>query len=89
MGANVARLNVATVKYGTGYTADYVNRMRAMLLRNLGEPFDFYCITEDPSGLDDEVRVITPPMDVPGWWNKMFLFSPEMPEGETLYLDLD
>lgn len=83
------RLNVATVKYGKAYPADYVNRMLSMLSRHLREPFDLYCITEDTSGLDPEVRVIAPPFDVPGWWNKLFLFSPVMPAGETLYLDLD
>lgn len=84
-----SRLNVATVKYGSAYPVDYVNRMLSMLTRHLAEPFDLYCITEDASGLDPEIKVLTPPFDVPGWWNKIFLFSPIMPSGETLYLDLD
>lgn len=83
------RLNVATVKYGSAYPADYVNRMLSMLTRHLAEPFDLYCITEDSTGLDPEIKVIAPPFDVPGWWNKIFLFSPVMPQGETLYLDID
>lgn len=85
----ISRLNVATVKYGTAYSADYVNRMHSMLKRHLHEPFNLYCITEDASGLDPEIAVIAPPMDVPGWWNKIFLFSPHVPQGETLYLDID
>lgn len=84
-----SRLNVATVKFGDFYSSDYVNRMLSMLRRHLDEPFDLYCITENPEGLDPAITVITPPMEVPGWWNKLFLFSPVMPEGETLYLDID
>lgn len=84
-----SRLNVATVKYGSAYPADYVNRMLSMLTRHLAEPFDLYCITEDAAGLDPEIKVLAPPFDVPGWWNKIFLFSPVMPKGETLYLDID
>lgn len=84
-----ARLNVATVKYGTAYSSDYVNRMLSMLKRHLHEPFDMFCLTEDGAGLDPDIRVIAPPFDVPGWWNKIFLFSPVVPEGETLYLDID
>ncbi|HUD53045.1 hypothetical protein [Parvibaculum sp.] len=83
------RLNIVTVKYGTAYPADYVNRMFSMLRRHLDEDFDAWCITEDPRGLEASIKPIKPLFNVPGWWNKLFLFSPAMPEGEILYLDLD
>jgi hypothetical protein len=83
------RLNVVTVKTGTGYTADYVNRMFSMVRRNLQIPFDFYCLTENPEGLAPDIQPIHLHEVLPRWWNKMFLFSDLIPTGPMLYLDLD
>ncbi|MGB5093443.1 MAG: hypothetical protein WBN97_09065 [Parvibaculum sp.] len=85
----MAKLNIVTVKYGSAYSADYVNRMFSMLRRHLDEDFVAWCITENPKGLGRSIKTIKPLFNVPGWWNKLFLFSPAMPKGEILYLDLD
>lgn len=42
--------------------------------RHLLEPFEFECITES---------------DLPGWWGKVRLFSPEISRSRNLWLDLD
>jgi hypothetical protein len=82
-------LNIITVKTGDRYSADYVNKMFSMLLRNLKLPFAFYCLTENPKGLDLDINLIHPPEVLHGWWNKLWLFSDIMPDGPLLYLDLD
>lgn len=82
-------LNVITVKVGERYKPEYVTKMRSMLLRHLRIPFEFYCLTEDASGLSDDIGIIEPFPGLEGWWNKMALFSDRMPAGSLLYLDLD
>ncbi len=87
------KLNVVCLKWGTKYSADYVNRLFHMVSRNLSRPFRFHCLTEDPDGLD---RAIVPlaletSPDLAGWWYKLSLFREEFfgLSGPLLYLDLD
>jgi hypothetical protein len=55
-------------------------------------PFEFHCLTEDPQGLDAEIKTISLPSH-PGiktWWSKLYMFSTELPiKGTILYFDLD
>jgi hypothetical protein len=83
--------NVLVLKHGTKYSAEYVNKMYNMVSANLEYDFNFYCITEDPTGLDPNVNVIPlPSVGVTGWWYKPYIFSKELPiQGTILYLDLD
>jgi hypothetical protein len=52
----------------------------------------FWCYTEDPKGIIEPVNII-PILKRPSlrkWWNKLALFSNEMPfEGKCLFFDLD
>ena len=48
-----------------------------------------WCITDRPSELPEFVKSITPFKKSKGWWNKLNLFSPQMPNGQILYMDLD
>jgi hypothetical protein len=55
-------------------------------------PFDFYCFTDEPDDpeLDSGIRTCKLPEGIPYWWNKLYLFSKEMPiKGRIFYLDLD
>jgi len=91
------KVNVVCVKWGTLYSSDYVNKLYSMVKRNLTMEFDFYCITDDPTGIRSEV--ITKPCNVKilndidsseNQWYKESMFIPGMlPERITLYLDLD
>ena len=53
------------------------------MARNTTVPFQFCCITDDPTGLDDDIRVI-PIWDdhagMGGCYRKVKLFAPEMSE---------
>lgn len=82
-------LNIITVKVGNRYSADYPNRMLSMLRRHLKTPFRFYCITDNPAGLDRDILSLCPIIPLAGWWNKLLLFSPFVPSGRMMYLDLD
>src|SRR6185503_624067 len=40
------------------YTADHVNRLAEMLQRNTTVKYDFYCVTDDPTGIREDVKVV-------------------------------
>jgi len=48
-----------------------------------------WCITDRPDELPDFIQPIEPFKKSKGWWNKINLYSPKMPEGDILYMDLD
>jgi hypothetical protein len=54
-------VNVLCMKWGTKYPADYVNTLYSMVARNLTREFRFVCLTEDATGLHDQVEVFTLP----------------------------
>lgn len=46
---------IICMKWGTKYGPEYVNRLYNMVARNLTLPFTFACLTDDSSGIRDEV----------------------------------
>jgi hypothetical protein len=86
-------VNIYTVKWGTKYSSEYVNKIAEDLQSLSPESHKkVFCITDDPSGLSDLVEPILIPEenDLEKWWNKMYLFSPLVSqEGEKLFFDLD
>ena len=48
-----------------------------------------YCITDRPDEVGNWAVPITPFVTSSGWWNKINLYSKDMPSGVILYLDLD
>lgn len=86
-------INIYTVKWGTKYGPEYVNRVLAQCKEHITSEFNFYCLTEDPRGLSPEVEVIPLPNNnyYEKWWNKLYLFDPRVvrQKGEKLFLDLD
>jgi hypothetical protein len=89
--------NVLCMKWGSKYPAVYVNTLYAMVARNLARPFRFICLTDDRTGVRNEVECRDlPRMDIgtsnPAYaWRKLSVFSPELHDlsGPVLFLDLD
>ena len=48
---------VCCLKYGTKYSADYVNKLFNMVSRNLTVEHQFVCFTEDATGIDERIRI--------------------------------
>lgn len=62
-----------------------------MVSRHLTIPYEFVCLTDDPTPIDN-VRLIVQPnkLYTKGWWHKVHMFDPLLPvSGRILYFDLD
>jgi len=76
-------------------TARHVNILFNMLRRNMKVPFQPVCITDDPSGLDPDIRVIKlwdKHRDLGGCWNRLYIFSEDMKDligNRFAYMDVD
>ena len=84
-------LNVVCIKWGTKYPPEYVNHLAHAVRRHLELPHRFVCLTDDRRGIDAEIETKPLVEDLPGWWNKVALFKPDLHDlrGTLLYLDLD
>jgi hypothetical protein len=80
--------NILTLKHGTKYSAEYVNKMYNMIHRHVTMPYNFYCFTEDSSGLNPNINIRPLPAEFPisGWWYKTYLFRKEHFTSGTLKL---
>lgn len=82
-------MNVIFVKWGTKYSSEDVNTLYKSLVR---EDFDYYCYTDDPSGIDSNINIIPIPSKpaLKVWWNKLYMFNKDFPlKGKTIFFDLD
>ena len=98
-----AKVNILTFKWGTMYSAEYVNRIYRGVKAHLHRPFRFVCVTDDPSGLAEGVEACPFPEKpdwlhvnarYPTWPNiyvKLLVFQKGFAalEGPTLFLDID
>jgi uncharacterized Rossmann fold enzyme len=86
-------INVVSVNVGPKYSMDRVTVLHDMVARNLSNQKQrHWCLTDRPDELPEGIEAIPAFGGLPGWWNKVALFSPAMPwsEGdEILYMDLD
>jgi hypothetical protein len=57
MKTSIGNLHIICYKWGPLYGPEYVNRVAAMVRRNLGVPHRFHCITDNPEGLSPEIEI--------------------------------
>lgn len=89
--------------YRSTFTAEHVNTLRNMVARNYRGPHEVVCMTDDPTGIDGDIRVLPVPMkyaDLPSPWSsggpscyrRLWLFSDEAADviGDRMVsIDLD
>ena len=88
---------VICMKWGTRYGADFVNRLEAAIQRNTNRETQLVCLTDDPSGIQDNVRCeAIPDINLPDDlivtpWRKLVLWKDNLIglSGDVLFLDLD
>ena len=65
-------------------------RLHETVTKHSDRKFDFYVLTNDMSANLPGTKIpLLHAEDWPGWWAKMELYRPDLPEGRTLYMDLD
>lgn len=87
-----SRVCAVCLKWGTKYSAEYVNRLAASLRRHAAVPhLKVVCYTDDAAGLAAGVEARPLPGGMPGWWNKALLFALSADERDTrfVFVDLD
>ncbi|MEB2842912.1 glycosyl transferase [Rhizobiales bacterium RZME27] len=90
---------VICINWGTKYGAPFVNRLYAMVKRNITPPFTFTCFTDNRAGINEGILCEDlPPLGIdklpektPGIWGKSRLWNKELGslKGTVLFLDLD
>lgn len=81
-------MNILCVKWGDKYDSRYVNTLYNMVKRNCPVDFKFYCYTDNPDGIFEEVNIIPIKSDLEGWWLKLDLLN-IFDNGENILFDLD
>jgi len=87
-------IKIVCLKWGDKYGSEYVNRLYNGIKRNTSLPFELHCFTDDDKNIVQDVITHNLPYSttIASWWNKIWLFSDEVPfkKGERIfYLDLD
>lgn len=44
--------------YRSNFVAEHVNTLRAMVARHYRRPHEFVCVTDDPKGIDGDIRIV-------------------------------
>lgn len=65
--------------YRSRFEAEHVNTLHRMIARNYPRPHRFICVTDDATGLDDEVQV------VPLWYDHGSLTNASWAQGPSCY----
>lgn len=80
---------VVCIKAGPKYPSDYANKLFRAVRRN-GHAGRFYCLTDDPSGLERDIITLPVSPLCQGWWHKIYLFSWDHGiDARLLYMDID
>jgi hypothetical protein len=89
-------VNIITLKWGTLYGPEYVNRLYRGVKRHLNRPFRFICFTDDTTDVIPDVECLDfpdfPVSDFFSWsaWRKFSLLRDDVPfDGLSMFLDLD
>ena len=87
-----------SIRWGAKYPPAYLDRLYGMVARHTTGPFEFWCLTDDPTGIRPEVRCLplpelgcAMPTGTKGIWGKSRLWAPDLggPTGPVLFVDLD
>ena len=83
-------VNVVTMKWGTKYDSEYVNKIYRGIERNTSKKFNFICFTDNSEGLDQRIEVREILEDWKRLVCKSTMFSDlHKLEGLNFFIDLD
>ena len=72
-------MNILTLKVGTRYSSEDVNKLFEQIATNTTRSFEMYCLTEDTQGLLDPIHTIPlwKPEEANKQWHKLRLHDPQ------------
>jgi hypothetical protein len=82
-------------KKGIKFAAKHVNILKSMIDRNITVPYELVCITDDPEGIREDVRIVKlwdDLRDLGGCYTRLKAFSEDMREiigPRFMWMDLD
>ncbi len=80
---------ICVLRSGGVYFPGYVSRLQQAVEKHMTVPHEFVCLT-DVDFLDIPGCTVIPlKHNWPGWWSKIELFHPDLPDDYYLYFDLD
>lgn len=83
------KINLITV-CTDAYDMEYARKLIIRFKQLTDFQVEAYCITDRPESIVDIAIPIEPPFGSgKGWWNKMYIYSPHMPTGFNVYMDID
>jgi len=84
-------ISILCVRFGTRYGREYVEKLRNMVSRHCSLPYEFVCLTDDPTPVEGVRLIVQPNAGYSrAWWHKIHMFDPSLPlQGRILYFDLD
>ena len=84
-------IRVITVKWGTKYDAEYVNKVYKGMKRYTKRDFKFICFTDDAEGLNENIEPKELLENWTGWWGKATIFAKAhgFDTGLNYFIDLD
>lgn len=75
---------------GRDFSEHDVERLHQSVSKHIDRPFNFYVLTNRMECNVPGTKIpLKHPDELPGWWAKIELHRPDLPEGRTLYMDLD
>lgn len=89
----LSHLHIICYRWGDAYGSDDVNILHAMVQRHLNVAHTFHCLTDDATGLRDDIVVYQLPDDhFHGNWNKLMTFQADflgLSNQHVVCMDLD
>lgn len=86
-------IQVVCLKWGSKFSADWVNRLHNSVSRHLTLPHEFTCFTDCVEGLNAGIKIHHLPENkqITGWWWKLYLFKQGIfsDTDTVLFFDLD
>jgi len=79
---------ICVYKTGGDFSRDYVTKLKVAVKKNTIKSHEFICLTDDPE-VRSICKVIPLKNNFPGWWSKIELFRPDLPDDNYLFFDLD
>src|SRR5258707_14641411 len=97
MGVATAHQTIICMKWGTRYGPEYVNRLAAMVARNVTRPTRLFCFTDNRNGISPDIETAPlPAIAIPQrifWytWRKLSVGHDPFAylNGNVLFLDPD